>query len=111
MSFAIFAIGSNDVDATSTAASTAVLTISATRTNVIASKQDRQLELARAEPDRRDENGGREREVDPHVPLRADDVDDPFDREVEALEEGLAPLAGHPRTCSSSRVSISSPWS
>ena len=36
MSFAIFAIGSNDVDATSTAASTAVFTSSATSTNVIA---------------------------------------------------------------------------
>ena len=38
MSFAIFAIGSNDVDATSTAASTAVFTSSATSTNVIASR-------------------------------------------------------------------------
>ena len=38
MSFAIFAIGSNDVDATSTVASTAVFTSSATSTNVIASR-------------------------------------------------------------------------
>ncbi len=37
MSFASFAIGSNDVVATSTAASTAVLTISAMSTNAIAS--------------------------------------------------------------------------
>ena len=37
MSFASFAIGSNDVEATSTAASIAVFTSSATRTNVMAS--------------------------------------------------------------------------
>ena len=38
MSFASFAIGSNEVDATSTAASIAVFTSSATSTNVIASR-------------------------------------------------------------------------
>ena len=74
-------------------------------------QQDRQLELARAESDCSDENGSRKSEVDPEIPLRADGVHDPFGREVEALEQGLAPLAGHPRTCSSSRVSISTPWS
>ena len=38
MSFASFAIGSNDVEATSTAASIAVLTISAISTKAIASR-------------------------------------------------------------------------
>ena len=79
---------------------------------MIASSRTASSSLRRAESDCGDENGGRDSEVDPEVPLRADGVHDPFGREVEALEQGLAPLPGHPpRTCSFSRASISSPWS
>ena len=92
MSFASFAIGSNEVDATSTAASTAVFTSSATSTNVIASSSTASSSLRRAEPDRGDEHGDRDREVDPEVPLRPDRLDDPLGRDVEALEERRAAL-------------------
>jgi len=63
-------------------------------------KEDRQLELARAESDRCDENGGRKREVDPEIPLCPDCVHDPFGREVEALEQRLAAPRGHAPACS-----------
>ena len=50
MSFAIFAIGSNDVDATSTAASTAVFTSSAMSTNVIARSSTASSSLVAPKP-------------------------------------------------------------
>src|SRR5262249_7157584 len=74
-------------------------------------EQDRELELAGSETDRRDENSDRDGEVDPQVPLRPDRVHDSLGREVEALEERLAALPCHVREYASSRASISSPWS
>ena len=59
MSFASFAIGSNDVDATSTAASIAVFTSSATSTNVIASRAASARSCETPNADRGDEDGRR----------------------------------------------------
>ena len=87
MSFASFAIGSNDVVAASIAPSIAVLIISATSTNVIESSSAISSMLRDADRDRGDEHGDRDREVDPHVPLRAQHVDDPLERVVEALDD------------------------
>ena len=87
MSLASFAIGSNEVEATSTAASTAVLSISAISTNDDRDQERDQLEPRDVERERGDEHADRDGEVDPHVPLRAEDVDDPLDREVEALDD------------------------
>ena len=55
-----------------------------------------ELEPVDADPERHDHHGGRGCEVDPHVPMRPEDVDDPLDREVEALDDRdpAAPLAG-----------------
>ena len=39
------------------------------------------------------EHGYRDHEVDPHVPLRAEDVDDPLGREVERLDDRRRPAA------------------
>ena len=54
------------------------------------------------------QHGNGDGEMDAHVPLRADNVDDPFDRVVEALED-RGPGAAH--ACTRSRASISAPWS
>ena len=88
MSFASFASGSNEVVATSIAASIAELIISAIEDERDREQQRDQLELRRRR--------GRARatstttaasEVDPHVPLRAEHVDDPLERVVEALDQ------------------------
>ena len=60
MSFASFAIGSNDVEATSTAASIAVFTSSATSTKVMASRSTASSSLVDTEADRGDEHRGRD---------------------------------------------------
>ena len=113
MSFASFAIGSNDVEATSTAASIAVFTSSATSTKVIASRSSISSSAVDAEADRGDEHRGREREVDPEVALRAEGVDDALGGVVEALEERRLRwrVRRHRLACARSRRSISSPWS
>ena len=94
MSFASFAIGSNEVEATSTAASIAVLIISAISTNAIASSSTissiRETSTASAATS----TSTAISEVDPHVPLRAEHVDDPLEREVEALDDRGARGAG-----------------
>ena len=87
MSFASFASGSNDVVATSIAPSIAELIISAIEHERDREQQRDQLEPVDADHDRRDQHADRDREVDAHVPLRAEDVDDPLDRVVEALEQ------------------------
>ena len=87
MSFASFAIGSNVVEATSTAASMAVLIISAIRTNAIAMKSAISSSRVTSEDERGDQHHDGDREVDPHVPLGAEHVDDPLDRVVEALDD------------------------
>jgi hypothetical protein len=84
-----------------------------------------QLEAADPECGRGGDHGDRDREVDSEVPLRAEDVDDPLERVVEAVEQrrrtaGCRRRARRPRPlrrrdgrhrCSASRASISSPWS
>ena len=70
MSFASFAIGSNDVVATSIAASTAVFSISAIRTNAIASRRD-QLELVHPGHEGGDEHERGDAEVDRDSCVRA----------------------------------------
>ena len=94
MSFASLAIGSNDVDAMSTAASTAVLIISAISTNAIASSSTISSILETSNASAAIEHGDGDEEVDPHVPLRAEHVDDPFEREVEALDDRGRPAPG-----------------
>ena len=116
--------------------STAVLTISAKSTNEIAIEQSHQLDLRHVVGEGEHENDGREREVDAHVPLAAQDVDDALDRVVEGDEERVRALlrrepaaspsaSGASRsrgrrlgalviviaTSSCSRRSISVPWS
>jgi len=46
-----------------------------------------QLEAGDVRDERRDQHHDRDREVDPHVPLGAEHVDDPLDRVVEALDD------------------------
>ena len=87
MSLASFAIGSNEVDATSTAASMAVLIISAISTNAIASSSAISSILETSNASAATSTATAIDEVDPHVPLRAEHVDDPLDREVEALDD------------------------
>ena len=110
MSFASFASGSNDVVATSIACSRAELIISAISTNAIASRSAISSNRVDADRKRGDEHDDGHREVDPHVPLRAQHVDDALDRVVEALEERRRPAVG---SCATprSRASISAPWS
>ena len=87
MSFAIFARGSNEVVATSIPASSAEFSISAIKTNEIAIRRSNQLEPADSDRDRRDQDDGRDREVDAEVALSAQDVNHALEREVEALEQ------------------------
>ena len=110
MSFASFAIGSNELVATSIAPSIAVLIISAISTNAIASRSAISSSFVTSVDDRDHEHDDGDREVDPHVPLRAEHVDDPLERVVEGVEEARRALAAHSAS-SSSRRSISSPWS
>ena len=110
MSFASFARGSNEVVATSMPASSAEL-IGDQDERDRDEKRD-QLDPPHSEGDGGDQHCGGDAEVDPHVALGAEDVDHALEREVEALEEGRSPA----RSCahdasSSSRVSITSPWS
>ena len=110
-SFASFAIGSNDVVATSIAPSIAVLIISAISTNVIeissAISSIFETDTTTASTITRD----RDDEVDAQVPLRAERVDDPLERVVERVEDRRrAPLSSS-RASSRSRRSIASPWS
>ena len=135
MSFASFASGSNELVARSIAASIAELIISAIRTNAIASRSATSSIRSTPIQSASDEHRGRGREVDPHVPVGAEDVDDPLDGEVEALDDRdppaplpvpgrsePAPLVGRcgggPEVTggahcasASSRASISGPWS
>ena len=90
MSFASFAIGSNDVVAMSIAASMPVFSISAISTNVIEISERDQLQLRHVDDERSDQHEERDHEVDPHVPLRAEDVDDPLERVVERVEDRQA---------------------
>ena len=69
-----------------------------------------QLELRDADRESRPQHDHRRQEMDPHVPLRAEDVDDPFERKVDAFEQGLGPAVRHPLHRASS-FSISAPWS
>ena len=87
MSLASFAIGSKDVVAASIVPSTAVLIISATSTNVIARSSAISSICETPTPTAAIEHGDRDHEVDPHVALRAQHVDDPLDRVVEALDD------------------------
>ena len=111
MSFASFASGSNEVVATSIAASIAELIISAISTNAIASSSAISSSFATPIADRGDQHDDRDGEVDPHVPLRAEHVDDPLERVVEALEEVGGRRLVTRSTVRSSRASISAPWS
>ena len=90
MSFASFAIGSNEVVATSIAPSIAVLIISAIRTNVIESSSAISSIFETATTSASTITSDGDDEVDPHVPLRAEHVDDPLERVVERVEERRA---------------------
>ena len=87
MSLASFASGSNDVVETSIACSIAELSISATSTKAIASSSAISSSRVDADRERRRRARSTAARVDPHVPLRAEDVDDPLDGVVEAVEE------------------------
>ena len=50
-------------------------------------QQRDQLQLVDAGDERRDQHEHRDGEVDPHVPLRAEHVDDPLEGEVERLDD------------------------
>ncbi len=91
MSFASLAIGSNDVEAMSTAASTAVLIISAIRTNAIESNSTISSIFETSTASAATQHDHCDQEVDPHVPLRPEHVDDPLERDVEALEDRRRP--------------------
>ena len=69
-------------------------------------QQRDQLDLRDADGGGDDENRDRDGEVEPHVALRAQHVDDALDREVEALDDR------RPRShaCVRSRACISTPW-
>ena len=69
-----------------------------------------QLEARDAVPDGGDQHRNRDGEVDAHVPVRPEDVDDPLDRVVEALDQGER-AAGTVHAYIASRDFISSPWS
>ena len=97
MSFASFAIGSNDVVATSIAPSIAVLIISAISTNAIASSSAISSSFVTSTASAATSTRDRDDEVDPHVPLRAQHVDDPLERVVEASRSSR----GGRRACSS----------
>ena len=51
----------------------------------------------------------RDREMDAHVPLRAEDVDDPLGRVVERVEEARGTARAHANASSSSDIAV--PWS
>ena len=78
---------------------------------------DRQQERDQLEPRHADRNGGDkhrdcDREVDAQVPLRAEDMNDAFQRVVEAVEQRRHTARFHTcAPCARSRVSISRPWS
>ena len=87
MSLASFAFGSNDVVETSIAPSIAELTISATSTNAMTMRSAISSSARDAERGGGGDHDDRDDEVDPQVPLRPEDVDDPLERVVEAVEE------------------------
>ena len=134
MSFASFAFGSKDVVETSMIPSIAVFSISATSTNAIA--RTSAMSWSRVTPTAiaaAEDEHGRE-EVDAEVPLRAEDVDDPLEGVVEAVDQGRRPARSGRRRAArrplallvlgvarqrrdahpeytASRASISGPWS
>ena len=111
MSFAIFAIGSNDGRRDVDGRLDGGVHELGDEHERDREQQHRELELRRAEADRGDEHGDRDGEVDPEVPLRADRVDDPLGGEVEALEQRCRALPGHRAACALLARAISSPWS
>ena len=76
--------------ATSIAASTAVLIISAISTNAIESSSAISSNRWTPTRERGDQHGDGDREVDAHVPLRAEHVDDALEGEVEAVAAARA---------------------
>ena len=106
MSFASLASGSKDVVATSIPGLERGVDHLRDQHERDRHQQDHELEAADADDQRPDQHAGGDHEVDPHVPLGAEHVDDPLEREVEALEDGGAAADVHARSASS-RASIS----
>ena len=75
-------------------------------------QQGDQLDPPHSGRDGRDQHRSSDREVDAHVPLRAQHVNHALEREVEALQQrGASARRGSHHTSSDSRRSISAPWS
>ena len=71
-----------------------------------------ELQARDADRDSGDEDEDRGEEVDAEVPLRPEDMDDPLERVVEAVEQRRrAPRSRLAHAYSASRASISPPWS
>jgi hypothetical protein len=58
-------------------------------------QQSDQLESRHADPDRSYEHADRRQEMDSHVAMDAEHVDDPLDRVVEAVDQGESAPATH----------------
>ena len=114
MSFASFAIGSNEVEATSTAASIAVFTSSATSTNVIASRSTMSSSLETPKATAATSTAAAIVKWIQRFRCVRSAWMTPSAAWLKLWKSGLGALRAHrraPAACSRSRASISSPWS